>query len=62
MWKSRTMDGFVAIEYSEEATLRCSVKGYISRLLCYVYEVWLWEKYVLQCEGELDNVKDCRML
>ena len=41
MWKSRKMDGLVAVEDSEEAMLRCSIRGC---LLCYVYEVQ-WEKY-----------------
>jgi len=29
MWKSHTMDGLVAVEDSEEATLHYSVRGYI---------------------------------
>jgi len=41
MWKSRKMDGLMAVEDSEEAMLHCSIRGY---LLCYVYGVQ-WEKY-----------------
>ena len=36
MWKSRKTYGLVAVEDNEKATLRCSIRGSISCLLCYV--------------------------
>jgi len=54
MWKSRKMDGLVAVEDNEEPMLHCSIRGC---LLCYVYGVHAVGE-ILQCERELDNVKD----
>jgi len=54
------MDGLVAVEDSEEATLHCSVGGYICYVYCAIWSAVMRE--ILQCERELDNVEDCRTL
>jgi len=44
------MDGLVAVEDSEEATLCCSVRGHIYYIYCAIWNAVVGE--ILQCERE----------